>query len=52
MELWRDKPDSAQCFTFWAVLMFSGAGIIHSLLQVILAIVQVAWRSRSIIEPF
>ena len=41
-ELWRDKRDSAQWVTFWAVIIIGGFGLFLSLLQVILALVQVA----------
>jgi hypothetical protein len=40
-ELWNDKRDSASWFTFWAVLIIGGIGILLALLQVILQIVQV-----------
>lgn len=41
-ELWRDKRDSAHWFTFWAVIIIGGAGLLLSFLQVILQIIQVA----------
>jgi hypothetical protein len=41
-ELWRDKRDSAQWFTFWAVLMIGGLGLIFSFAQVVLQIIQIA----------
>ncbi len=41
-ELWNDKRDSASWFTFWAVLIIGGIGIILALVQVILQIVQVS----------
>ena len=40
-ELWRDKRDSAQWVTFWAVIIIGGLGLLLSLMQVILAIVQI-----------
>ena len=40
-ELWRDKRDSAQWVTFWAVIIIGGLGLLLSLLQVILAILQI-----------
>ncbi|MCJ1365751.1 hypothetical protein MMC16_004876 [Acarospora aff. strigata] len=42
MELWRDKRDSAHWFTFWAVIIIGGAGLLLSFIQVILQIVQVS----------
>lgn len=46
-ELWQDKRDSAQWFTFWAVLVIGGLGIMLAFMQVILQIVQIAiQRSR------
>ncbi|KAH0544773.1 hypothetical protein FGG08_001140 [Glutinoglossum americanum] len=41
-ELWRDKRDSTQWFTFWAVIIIGGSGILLSLIQVILQAVQLA----------
>lgn len=41
-ELWRDKRDSAHWFTFWAVIIIGGAGLLLTFLQVVLQIVQVA----------
>ena len=35
-ELWRDKRDSAQWLTFWAVLFFGGLGLLLALLQAVL----------------
>jgi hypothetical protein len=40
--LWRDKRDSAQWYTFWAVLMIGGLGLIFSFTQVVLQIIQIA----------
>lgn len=40
-ELWRDKRDSAQWVTFWAVIIIGGLGLLLSLMQVILAIMQI-----------
>ncbi|EMD90821.1 hypothetical protein COCC4DRAFT_159196 [Bipolaris maydis ATCC 48331] len=41
-ELWNDKRNSASWFTFWAVLIFGGIGIILAFVQVVLQIVQVS----------
>jgi len=48
-ELWKDKRDSAQdkrdsaqWLTFWAVIVIGGAGILLSLIQVLLQAVQLA----------
>ena len=41
-DLWRDKRDSAQWFTFWAVLIIGGFGLLFSFLQVVLQIAQLA----------
>ena len=43
-ELWRDKRDSAQWVTFWAVIIIGGIGVILSLCQTVLGVLQVAWR--------
>ncbi|MCJ1404907.1 hypothetical protein MMC11_008133 [Xylographa trunciseda] len=40
-ELWRDKRDSAQWVTFWAVIIIGGLGLLLSLLQVIIGVLQV-----------
>jgi hypothetical protein len=45
-QLWRDKRDSASWYTFWAVLIFGGMGIILALIQVILQILQVVLQIR------
>ena len=39
-QLWQDKRDSASWLTFWVVLIFGGLGLLLTLLQVILQIVQ------------
>lgn len=41
-DLWRDKRDSAQWFTFWAVLIIGGLGLLFSFIQVVLQMVQLA----------
>jgi hypothetical protein len=41
-ELWQDKRDSAQWFTFWAVLILGGLGVVLTLIQVVLQIVEIA----------
>jgi hypothetical protein len=41
-DLWRDKRDSAQWFTFWAVLIIGGFGLLFSFIQVVLQMVQLA----------
>ncbi len=46
-ELWRDRRDSAHWFTFWAVIIIGGAGLLLSFLQVVLQIVQVAQSRQS-----
>ena len=45
-ELWNDKRDSASWFTFWAVLIIGGAGIVLAFLQVVLQIVQIGLQIR------
>ena len=42
-ELWRDKRDSVQWITFWAVIIIGGIGVLLSLCQVVLGVLQVAW---------
>ena len=39
-ELWRDKRDSAQWVTFWAVIIIGSLGLLLAFLQVVLGIVQ------------
>ena len=41
-ELWKDKRDSAHWLTFWAVIVIGGAGLLLSLIQVLLQAVQLA----------
>ncbi|KAH0565850.1 hypothetical protein GP486_000747 [Trichoglossum hirsutum] len=41
-EIWQDKRDSAQWYTFWAVIAIGGSGILLSLIQVILQAAQLA----------
>ncbi|KAI3551736.1 hypothetical protein CABS01_04533 [Colletotrichum abscissum] len=41
-DLWRDRRNPLQWYTFWAVLWVGGAGIILDIIQTILAGVQVA----------
>lgn len=45
-ELWHDKRDSASWFTFWAVLILGGVGVVLAFIQVILQIVQIASQSK------
>jgi hypothetical protein len=49
-ELWRDKRDSASWFTFWAVLVIGGIGIILAFIQVILQILQVALQMKQMAQ--
>ncbi|KAI9668387.1 MAG: hypothetical protein M1831_001141 [Alyxoria varia] len=39
-ELWHDKRDSAQWFTFWAVLMIGGLGVVLAFMQVVLQAIE------------
>jgi hypothetical protein len=41
-DIWSDKRDSAQWYTFWAVMIFGGSGIILAILQVALQAAQLA----------
>ncbi|KXH41954.1 hypothetical protein CSIM01_02790 [Colletotrichum simmondsii] len=41
-DLWRDRRNPLQWYTFWAVLWVGGAGIILAIIQTVLAGVQVA----------
>jgi hypothetical protein len=41
-EIWNDKRDSAQWYTFWAVIVFGGAGIVLSFIQAVLQALQLA----------
>lgn len=45
-ELWNDKRDSASWFTFWAVLIIGGMGIVLAFLQVVLQAIQIALELR------
>jgi hypothetical protein len=42
LELWRDKRDSAQWATFWAVIIFGAVSLLLSVVQVVLQAIQVA----------
>ena len=44
-ELWRDKRDSAQWVTFWAVIIIGSLGLLLALLQVIIGVLQVTQSS-------
>ncbi|KAF2034857.1 hypothetical protein EK21DRAFT_97086 [Setomelanomma holmii] len=46
-ELWNDKRDSASWFTFWAVLIIGGTGILLGFTQVALQIAQIALEVKS-----
>ncbi|KAI9794606.1 MAG: hypothetical protein M1816_004493 [Peltula sp. TS41687] len=41
-ELWRDRRDTAQWYTFWAVMVIGGCGIVLTLVQVGLQAAQLA----------
>ncbi|KXH65593.1 hypothetical protein CSAL01_03235 [Colletotrichum salicis] len=41
-DLWRDRRNPLQWYTFWAVLWVGGAGIVLAIIQTVLAGVQVA----------
>lgn len=41
-DLWRDRRNPLQWYTFWAVLVVGGLSIILTTLQLIVAIIQVA----------
>jgi len=41
-ELWNDKRDSASWFTFWAVLIIGGVGLMLAFVQVVLQAVELA----------
>jgi hypothetical protein len=41
-EIWNDKRDSAQWYTFWAVIVFGGTGIALSFIQAVLQALQLA----------
>jgi hypothetical protein len=42
-DLWRDRRNRLQWFTFWAVLWVGGAGIILALLQFVVSVVQMIY---------
>ena len=50
LELWRDKRDSAQWATFWAVIVFGAISLFLSLIQVVLQAVQVALQRESMAQ--
>lgn len=39
-EIWKDKRDSAQWYTFWAVMIFGASGIVLAAIQVVLQAAQ------------
>ena len=41
-QLWHDKRDGGQWFTFWAVLIVGGVGLVLAFVQVVLQILQLA----------
>ena len=41
-EIWNDKRDAAQWYTFWAVIVFGGSGIVLSFIQAVLQALQLA----------
>lgn len=41
-EIWNDKRDSVQWYTFWAVMVFGGSGIALAFIQVVLQAAQLA----------
>ena len=41
-EIWNDKRDLAQWYTFWAVIAFGGSGIVLSFIQAVLQALQLA----------
>jgi hypothetical protein len=41
-EIWNDKRDSAQWYTFWAVIVFGGSGIVLAFIQTVLQALQLA----------
>jgi hypothetical protein len=45
-DLWRDRRNPLQWYTFWAVLWIGGAGIVLAVLQVLVGIVQVYLTAR------
>lgn len=42
-DLWRDRRNPMQWYAFWAVLIIGGLTILISLLQLIVACLQLAW---------
>lgn len=43
LDLWRDRRNPLQWYTFWAVAIFGGAGILLSALQLGVGVVQLAY---------
>lgn len=41
-ELWKDRRDSANWFTFWAVIVIGGAGVLLAVIPVLLQAIQLA----------
>ena len=46
-QLWRDKRDSGQWYTFWAVFIVGGVGVLLAFVQVVLQIIQIASPSKN-----
>ncbi|KAM7213093.1 hypothetical protein V8F06_011516 [Rhypophila decipiens] len=43
MDLWRDRRNPLQWYTFWAVLLVGSAGLLLALLQLVVGVVQTAY---------
>lgn len=46
-DLWRDRRNPLQWYTFWAVLWIGGVTIVLAVLQVLVGVVQISLAGRS-----
>ncbi|KAL3952367.1 hypothetical protein ACCO45_012310 [Purpureocillium lilacinum] len=46
-DLWLDRRNPLQWYTFWAVLWVGGAGIVLAILQVVVGVAQLVYAARS-----
>lgn len=46
-DVWNDRRNPHEAFTFWAVVLIGGATIVLGVLQIILSALQLVWTIRS-----
>ncbi|KAI9780927.1 MAG: hypothetical protein M1816_002619 [Peltula sp. TS41687] len=49
-DLWRDRRNPLQWYTFWAVLWIGGASIVLAVLQLLVGVAQVYFAARPLPE--